>query len=282
MLGRWSVVGAMVVGAATVFAQPAQSPALETQTWKVDGVERTALISVPRDVPPKTTVPVVLVFHGHGGTSAKAAATFRIHEAWPQALVMYPQGLPTEGQITDLIGEYSGWQHLAGMNHDRDLHFVDEMLSWAGKHYTTDASHTFAAGHSNGGSMVYVLWTVRPDKFGAFASASSVFPAVLLGGAKPKPAFIVAGREDALVPFSLQQWSLDGVLKINQAERADHEWIGNARRHAPVNGHGAEVVAYIHPGGHPLPSDAGELMVKFFQSITQSVRPGHNAVARLP
>jgi polyhydroxybutyrate depolymerase len=269
-LGRWSVIGAMVAGSATAFARPApQPPALESRTWKVDGVERTALVAAPHDNPsPKSIVPVVLVFHGHGGTSQNAARTFRIHEAWPEALVLYPQGLPTEGQIVDLIGAYSGWQHLAGMDHDRDLHFVDEMLSWAGKQYKTDESQTFAAGHSNGGSMVYVLWTVKPDKFAAFAPASSVFPAVLLGGAKAKPAFIVAGRQDALVPFALQQWSLDGVLKINHVEQADHEWIGNARRHAPLgDSRGAEVIAYVHSGGHPLPSDAGELMVKFFKEI---------------
>ena len=286
-LGRWSVIGAIVTGSATLFAGPAQTKAvLETHTWKVNGVERTALVAAPRgDLSPKSTVPVVLVFHGHGGTSKNAAATFRIHDAWPEALVMYPQGLPTEGQIVDLIGAYSGWQHLAGMDKDRDVHFVDEMLEWAGKQYRTEPEQTFAAGHSNGGSMVYVLWTVKPDKFAAFASASSVFPAVLLGGAKPKPAFIVAGRQDALVPFALQQWSLDGVLRIDQAEQADHEWIGDARRHAPLAaGHGAEVIAYVHSGGHPMPSDAGELMVKFFKEIAsrQLVHQARTAGGPLP
>jgi polyhydroxybutyrate depolymerase len=261
----------MVAVSATVFARPAPAPPLELHTWKVDGVERTALVSAPKEITPKTIVPVVLVFHGHGGTSRNAASSFRVHESWPDALVMYPQGLPTEGKIVDLIGDYSGWQHLAGMDHDRDLHFVDEMLSWAGKQYKTDSAHVFAAGHSNGGSMVYVLWVTRPDKFAAFASASSVFPAALLGNAKPKPAFIVAGRQDALVPFALQQWSLNGVLRIDHADAADHEWGGDARRHEPLGGgRGAEVIAYIHSGGHPLPSDAGELMVKFFKEIAAS------------
>ena len=142
------------------------------------------------------------------------------------------------------------------------------MLSWAKAKYTVEPAHTFAAGHSNGGSMVYVLWSSRPDRFAAFAPSSSVFPAALLGSAKAKPAFVVIGKQDALVPFKLQEFNLKGVLRINEATTGDKSWSGEAKRHPPAkSGRGAEVIAYIHAGGHPLPSDAGALMVKFFKSI---------------
>ena len=242
---------------------------LKPQSWTVDGVERTALVAEPAKSPEKTAVPLVLVFHGHGGTSEKAARSFKIHEAWPEALVIYPQGLPTSGRILDFLGEYAGWQHLAGMDGDRDVKLVDEILSWAKSRYTIDPAHTFAAGHSNGGSMVYVLWSSRPDRFAAFAPSSSVFPAAVIGTAKPKPVFIVAGRQDSVVPFMVQEYSLKGVLRINEADDKDKSWSGDARRHAPrKSGRGAEVVTYIHDGTHSLPSDAGALMVKFFREVS--------------
>jgi hypothetical protein len=75
----------------------------------------------------------------------------------------------------------------------------------------------------------------------------------------------VSGRADALVPFAAQQLSLRGVLRLNQAAATAQPWSGGAERHA--SSIGADVITYIHPGGHPMPDDAGALMAKFFQSV---------------
>jgi polyhydroxybutyrate depolymerase len=243
-----------------------QAPVVLTrQTWTVDGVERSALVAVPRAGASGARVPLVLVFHGHGGSSANAARTFRIHEAWPEAVVMYPQGLPTVGVVVDPEGRLPGWQQLAGGNGDRDLHLTDAMLAWATSHYPIDPARIFAAGHSNGGSMVYLLWAVRGDQFAAFASAASVFRPNLIAAATPKPAFIVAGREDALVPFVAQQVSLAAVLRLDKADPDGAAWAGDAKKH--VSSIGADVISYIHPGGHPMPADTGALMVRFFKDV---------------
>jgi polyhydroxybutyrate depolymerase len=228
-------------------------------------VERSALVAAPRVSAAGTTAPLVLVFHGHGGSSANAARTFRMHEAWPEAVVIYPQGLPTAGVVTDLQGLLPGWQQTAGSDGDRDLHLIDAMLAWAKTHYAIDGARVFAAGHSNGGSMVYLLWAARPDQFAAFAPSSSVFRPDAIASAKPKPAFIVSGRADPLVPFAVQQLSLRGVLRLNKADAAAQPWSGGAERHA--SSIGADVMTYIHPGGHPMPDDAGALMAKFFRSV---------------
>jgi len=247
----------------TLPAQVRPPEGLTLQTWKVGDVERSALISMPRSGTSHAGAPLVLVFHGHGGTSAQAARSFGIHNAWPEALVMYPQGLPTVGQITDPEGRMPGWQHVPAGEGDRDLKFVDVMLAWARKERRVDAAKVFAAGHSNGGSMVYVLWAARSREFRAFAPSSSVFRPDVVSTAMPKPAFIVAGRQDLLVPFRTQQLSLSRVLTLNQAATAEQAWDGTARLHTSKAG--ADVVTYIHPGGHQLPADAGALMVKFFK-----------------
>ena len=176
---------------------------------------------------------------------------------------MYPQGLPTAGQITDPEGRLPGWQHAPSAEGERDLKFVDVMLAWARKERRVDPARVFAAGHSNGGSMVYVLWAARAREFTAFAPSSSVFRPDMIANATPKPAFIVTGRQDLLVPFRTQQLSLSRVLKLNQAATTDQAWEGTARLHSSKES--TDVVTYIHPGGHQLPGDAGALMVKFFR-----------------
>lgn len=97
------------------------------RNWMVDGVRREALVHVP--VATGEPAPLVFVFHGHGGTARNAARTFSIHTHWPEAVVVYPQGLNTPGRLTDPEGRKPGWQHGPGEQGDRDLKFFDAMLA---------------------------------------------------------------------------------------------------------------------------------------------------------
>ena len=257
------LAAALLATSVLVARQRDQAPGLERHSWTINGAERTALVAIPKQPQPRPIT--VLVFHGHGGNSLNAARTFRIHESWPEALVLYPQGLPTVGQITDPQGRLPGWQHVPGGEGDRDLKFFDVMLQWVAEKYGVDPSRTFAAGHSNGGSMVYTLWAARGDRFAAFAPSSSVFRLDVIARAKPKPAFIIAGKQDALVPFATQERSLQAVLRLNQADRIGTPWDGGAVRHASKTA--ADVIAYIHPGGHPMPADSGVLITRFLKSV---------------
>src|SRR5689334_3800197 len=71
-----------------------QSGEGENVTITVDGLQRTALIFTSSSPPPATGTPLLLVFHGHGGTAQIVARRLRLHELWPQAIVAYLQGLP--------------------------------------------------------------------------------------------------------------------------------------------------------------------------------------------
>src|SRR5262249_8227617 len=83
----------------------------EVMSWTVDGVARRALVFAP--TAPTTAgggkVPLVFAFHGHGGNMRGAARTMAFQEAWPEALVVYMQGLPTPSKI-DPQGRLPGWQ----------------------------------------------------------------------------------------------------------------------------------------------------------------------------
>jgi polyhydroxybutyrate depolymerase len=235
-----------------------------TQTFNVEGVERRALVFANSAPLPKTGAPLVFAFHGHGGNSQFSARKFQIHKYWPEAVVVYPQGLPAAGMY-DPEGRKNGWQKRVGDLGDRDLKFFDSMLEWAKKQYKIDANRIYVAGHSNGGAMTYVLWSARSNLIAAYAPCAAGFGRDAVS-AKAKPAIIFAGEQDEVVPFENQKRSMNFVLRLNQCDtngtaRSKEETFYKSKV-------GADVLAYIYPGGHPLPEDAGEVIVKFFKEYT--------------
>ena len=70
--------------------------ALTRHEVTVDGTVREALIAIPPNAKTSPS-PLVFAFHGHGGNMANAARMYHIHTLWPEAIVVYPQGLNTPG-----------------------------------------------------------------------------------------------------------------------------------------------------------------------------------------
>ncbi len=251
-------------GVLFLLALPAAAIAgsLVQREWIVDGVARTALVSIPPGVEENGAVPVVFAFHGHSGTMRQASRSFPIHELWPGAIVVYPQGLPTPTALVDPAGKMNGWQSNAGEQGDRDLKFFDVMLADLRAHYRIDAKRIYATGHSNGGLFTYLLWAERGDIFAAFAPSA----ALLAHGYEkfqPKPLLHIGSPEDSLVKFEWQARMIDYALKLN----------GCGPRQSPAMGYtsypsskGAEVATYLHSGGHSFPPAAPKLIVQFFQA----------------
>jgi polyhydroxybutyrate depolymerase len=235
------------------------------QTYMVDGVRRTALIYLNTLPVRATGLPVLFVFHGHGGTAQFVARRFRLHELWPEAIVVYMQGLPGVAGITDQAGEKPGWQKNPGEVGDRDLKFVDVALADVLKKGFVDSRRIYALGHSNGARFVNVLWKMRSEVFAAFCSASAQ-GGLLLRDVAPRSIFMIAGEKDPLVPYQTQVLSVDLVRKRLQIDPSKAETNGYARFEQGING--TELVTYLHPGGHEFPSEALPLAVEFFKRHT--------------
>ena len=99
----------------------------QNREWTVDGATRTGIVYAP-EAALQSSAPVVFVFHGHGGTAQHAARTMAYHTQWPEAIVVYLQGLPTPGQLTDPEGKRPGWQKAPGDQNDRDDYFHPALL----------------------------------------------------------------------------------------------------------------------------------------------------------
>src|SRR5438128_2346149 len=79
---------------------------------------------------------------GHGGTMGTASMAMHFQDVWPQAVVVYPQGMATATRI-DPAGIRSGWS-------ERDLPFFDAMLATLRTKYRIDDKRVYVAGFSNG------------------------------------------------------------------------------------------------------------------------------------
>lgn len=258
---------AIVVVVTSLVVIPIASAAdpLKEKEWTLDGVARKALVHAPAAAT-KTASPVVFAFHGHGGTMAHAARTMAYHTQWPEAVVVYMQGLNTPGRLSDPEGKKPGWQHSVGDQGDRDLKFFDAVLASLKTDYKVDEKRIYATGHSNGGAFTYLLWAQRGDVFAAVAPSGAA-AAQSQKDLKPKPALHVAGETDPLVKYDWQKRSMDAVKKLNGCDADGTPWAKSGTlvgtRYASKTG--TPLVTLIHPGGHGFPAEAPELIVNFFK-----------------
>ena len=244
-------------------------PGPTVREWKVDGVTRQALIYAPPRAGSDGS-PVVFAFHGHGGTMRAAARSQPYHEIWPEAIVVYMQGLPTPG-IVDPEGRLPGWQKKPGDQADRDLKFFDAVLAGLRADDRVDPRRIYATGYSNGGAFTYLLWARRGDLFAAVAPSASG-AGLVSRDLRPLPAMHIAGEKDQLVPFASQQRTMSLVRKLNGADPVGEPWAKSgplvATRYS--SGDGKPFVSVVYPGTHRYPEEAPGLVVRFFK---EQVRP---------
>lgn len=226
----------------------------------VEGLARTALIFAP----PKSNQPAPLVFgwHGHGGSALNAARSFRIHELWPEAVVIYADGVRTAGR-TDPEGTKRGWQQKSDDLGGRDLKFFDALLAFAQKEYSIDPKRIYSTGHSNGSAFTYVLWGARPDVFAAIGSSAGGFRPLYAG--KPIPALHIAGEKDEIVPFRGQSFCMAAMRRINGCSADAKPWGDTKGALLYPSEKGTPFVSYIHGGGHVYPPEASGIIVRFFK-----------------
>ena len=234
---------------------------LKTQTWEVDGVMREALVHIPEKT--KTAPPLVFVFHGHGGNMKNAARSFKIHELWPEALVVTMQGLPTPGQLTDPEGKKNGWNANPNDPANRDLKFFDAV--YASLEDQIDTNRVYSTGHSNGGSFTYCLWAARGELFAAIAPSGSA-AGKSARQLTPKPAMHITGETDPLVKYTWQKRTMRFVQTLNSCGDGE-PWHSSGDLAGTIypSKTGTPLITLIHPGGHKFPSEAPELIVRFFR-----------------
>lgn len=250
----------------------APAPDLEEWSLGVDGAQRRAIVRIPeaarRGDPALAPAPAPLVFafHGHGGRAPGFARRFALHEQWPEAIVVYPQGLPTPGGLVDPEGRQPGWQLRPGDHGDRDLALFDALLERLRVEAAVDGARIHATGHSNGGGFTYLLLKERGHLLASVSPSASATgkgtdEAALVG----VPVLHAGASDDVLVRWEWQEATLD-LLRRSRSCGEGVAWELDERVVRYPARTGGDVLVFEHGGGHRHHRDHAELAVRFFQT----------------
>jgi polyhydroxybutyrate depolymerase len=169
----------------------------------VGGRERSYLIDLPPRDTTRRPLPVVLVFHGGGGSPAGARTQtgFSTLAAGVRAIVVYPAG---SGRLSDArlltwnTGTCCGYAKAANID---DAAFISALLDTLQRTYPIDKNRVFATGLSNGGMMSYLVACRLADRIAAVAVVSGEL-SMNCSPSRPVSVLIIHGTADENLPFN--------------------------------------------------------------------------------
>ncbi len=229
-------------------------------SWDVDGVTRTAEVVVPAGLTGPS--PLVVAYHGHGGKGSSFQKKMDVEGLWPEAIVVYPDGLVGHKGKTDPEGVRTGWQQVENDEGGRDLRFYDVMMADLLDQLPIDGQRIFVVGHSNGSAFTSLLLNVRGDRIAATANLSAQ-AGRFLDTDPVRSMFMSMGEQDPIVPYDNQKLSIplaEAKLGVDPAAAAVDGYL--RLETAPGN---LELATYVHPAGHEVPDAVPPLVVAFFQ-----------------
>jgi polyhydroxybutyrate depolymerase len=236
----------------------------------VDGVTRTYLLHAGAPAIPGR--PLILMLHGYGGTAAamehRTKGTFDKLADRDGAVVVYPQALGNPSLWTS-------WLPVIGRPKQDDIGFLSALIDSLVAELGVDRRRVFAAGFSNGASMVYRLACERPDLVAAVAPISGgMGPEVARACAEnPTPVAIIGMHGTADPTVALDASIRDGIATWARRDRCAADPISSRLRDAdPTDGTETRVDVYdqcasgtqvafftIEGGGHAWPGGEGRL-----------------------
>jgi polyhydroxybutyrate depolymerase len=253
---------------------------LDRGVVQVQGRARTFSYYAPSGLAPPS--PVVLAFHGGGGTGARlrgfvGASLERLADRFG-FLVAYPDGF--EGHWNGCRGAA---RFAANTRAVDDVAFTRALLDRLAARHRLDRSQVFALGFSNGGHLVYRLALEVPGEVRAVAAFAASLPEErgidCRPTGRPIPVMLVNGTHDRINPYAGGEVIAPGGESLGRVRSA----LETARYFARLAGHDetpvratvvdprspddtwvqettwrgpglAEVRFYtVHGGGHTLP-----------------------------
>lgn len=222
---------------------PVEPGATINQTIVSGGITRSYLLHIPTGYHNSAGQPLILNFHGHGGTARQQEyySGFSTLANIYDVVVAYPQGA---------IGpdNHTGWDTGPRQNpNTNDVLFVSDLLNHLQATLCINPHRIYASGFSNGGGMTNVLACKLAGRIAAFASVSGAYPTVPGGcsPARPVPFIELHGTNDRIVPYNgalykgyppvalwLRQWAQrDGcasnpVIFFDQTNVIGEKWTG--------------------------------------------------------
>ena len=206
-----------------------------TVTLRYDGMNRSYDIVVPR-TRPGVPMPLLLVYHGLGGSPAEAAVSGLVDRAVADGFVaVFPQG-------SDLGGSVPAYFDLETVDEPvlaDDVGFTGALLDDVEADLCIDRTRIYAMGMSNGGMFVSTLGCKLDDRIAAVAPVAGVHMLPDCGG-RAMPIIVTHGTSDPLVPFEESD-----VGQIDTTGLFDETPGGSAQRHMFERVIGTPVTSWV-------------------------------------
>lgn len=235
------------------------------------GKSRTYYLYIPKSYDPARPIPLVMVFHGSGGSGRTIANVTDFNDLADEKgfIAVYPNGIDHRWDGED------------------DVSFVTALIERLMQLRNIDRDRIYATGFSSGGIFTQILACSLSDRISAFASVAATLPANLAPNCQPdNPVSILtingtgdrsvpygggkiagAGREVISVPRTVELWRQhDGCVAKAQVKSGKRVKIS---RYSGCRD-GSEVMSIsVKNGGHCWPDgdgiDATRAIWKFFQ-----------------
>lgn len=259
--------------ALSVTAGTTQNQVVEAQPAVARGQHtRTYLVHIPTLYTAKTAVPIVIIFHGHGGSAkgAEQSTGFSQLADKEHFIAVYPQGLADDNNLPM-------WASIGPIDYNIDeTVFINDMLDKLTKDFCVDTQRIYATGFSNGGGMSGFVACQLSTRIAAVAPiAGNYYP--LQTGCHPHravPLLEIHGSNDTVVPYNgisasvNPQWPLPAVMdwlhdwaQRNGCMKGPDKFFqnGNATGLRWTGCHQNTTILHyrIEGGGHSIPATIG-------------------------
>lgn len=182
--------------------------------------ERDAMLYVPTRLEEEVAVPLLVMFHGGGGSAEKVLPFLQEHAERNQFLLLVPQSI------------YPTWDIVIGGN-GPDLQRLNQALTAVSAHYFIDPDHFGFAGFSDGGSYALSNGITNGDLITHVIVFSGGFMSVFMQEGAPK-IFIAHGLSDEQLPIETSGRPHAEKLKAAGYDVTFLEFAGNHSIQPPI------------------------------------------------
>ncbi|HSC62809.1 MAG TPA: PHB depolymerase family esterase [Caldimonas sp.] len=274
LAGRALVAAVLAVSAATGSAETIE------RTLRVGTRERSYEIDLPAGHDRARAFPVVIVFHGGGGSADSVRRQTRMSAKGEAEgfIAVYPQG---SGGFAGRLKTWNAGTCCGAAMKERvdEMAFVAALLDDLGDAVAIDRARVYATGISNGGMMAYEVACALADRIAAIAVVAGEMTALeRCRPSRPVPVLVIHGSADANLPVEggtgAKAFAVHDVRSVASAVEfwRRHDGCGNdarseaegaVRRTIYASCHdGSEVeLVMIAGGGHSWPG--GDRLARF-------------------